>query len=204
MGKKPVIVIDELQMLKEIYTNGGRGLLEKLFNFFVTITKSKHLAQVICMSSDSLFIDEIYNNSVLKKTSKFYLFNSFDKKTTVEWLVAEGINEKTAKRVFEKVGGECWYLQEYLKDPENLDEMIKSEESFFEFYLGGLEKAKMKRIEAFLSVFKKKEEISFGKRTTDIDLMKELVKEEILFYDPNSKGVKPQSRLMLNVLRKVV
>jgi len=37
-GKMPVIIIDELQQLREIYTNGGGAILDYLFNFFVTIT----------------------------------------------------------------------------------------------------------------------------------------------------------------------
>ena len=34
-GKRPVIIIDELQALDEIYFNGGRELLNEMFNFFV-------------------------------------------------------------------------------------------------------------------------------------------------------------------------
>jgi len=203
-GKKPVIVIDELQVLKNVYANGGKGLLEKLLNFFVTITKSKHLAHVICMSSDSLFIEEVYNNSILEKTSKFYLFDSFDKKTTVEWLAFEGVDEKTAKKVFDKVGGECWYLQEYLRNHESLEDMINLKVSNFYSYLRMQDAQKRRKVISFLKHFKKKDFVSTETAVLDEVVMRELVNREILFYDPLNRLVKPQSRLMLNVLRKVV
>ena len=37
-GRRPVIIIDELQALEGIYMNGQRELLQELFNFFVAIT----------------------------------------------------------------------------------------------------------------------------------------------------------------------
>ncbi|KPA15139.1 ATP-binding protein, partial [Candidatus Magnetomorum sp. HK-1] len=42
-GKRPIIIIDELQALEDIYLNGQRELLKELFNFFVAITKESHL-----------------------------------------------------------------------------------------------------------------------------------------------------------------
>ena len=65
-GKKPILIIDELQKLKNIYFNGGKSLLNELFNLFVHLTKVRHLCHVICLTSDTLFIDEIYRNSTLK------------------------------------------------------------------------------------------------------------------------------------------
>ena len=203
-GKKPSIVIDELQKLKDIYFNSRNQLLEELFNFFVTITKIKYLANVICMSSDSLFIDEVYNNSILEKTSKFYFFYSFDKKTTVEWLLAEEKDKKEAENVFDILSGKCWYLQEYLRNPKSLDEMIDLKEGLFRFYLADFDKEKRQEIKDFLRVFNEKEEIIFNEEEMNEKLMKELVNKEILFYDSQNKLIKPQSCLMLNVLRRVL
>ena len=66
-GKKPILIIDELQKLKHIYFNGdgkgGKSLLNELFNLFVHLTKVRHLCHVICLTSDTLFIEEIYRNS---------------------------------------------------------------------------------------------------------------------------------------------
>jgi AAA+ ATPase superfamily predicted ATPase len=67
MGKSQFNKIDELQKLKNIYFNGdGKGdksLLNELFNLFVHLTKVRHLCHVICLTSNTLFIEEIYRNS---------------------------------------------------------------------------------------------------------------------------------------------
>ena len=62
-GIRPVIILDEIQTLKDIYMNGERMLLDELFNFFVSITKETHLAHVILDSSDSFFISELHQNA---------------------------------------------------------------------------------------------------------------------------------------------
>ena len=62
-GRRPVIIIDELQALEGIYMNGQRELVKELFNFFVAITKESHLCHVIIASSDGYFIQRIYGSS---------------------------------------------------------------------------------------------------------------------------------------------
>ncbi|WP_456418755.1 ATP-binding protein, partial [Methanocaldococcus infernus] len=78
-GKKPVLVIDELQKLKNIYFNGEKSLLNELFNLFVSLTKMEHLSHVICLTSDTLFIEEIYQNSTLENASEYYLIDWLEK-----------------------------------------------------------------------------------------------------------------------------
>ena len=73
-GIKPVIIIDELQAIDHIYMSNGkdRQLIIELFNFFVAMTKESHLAHIIIASSDGYFLNTVYNDSRLKKTSKFF------------------------------------------------------------------------------------------------------------------------------------
>jgi len=85
-GKKPVIIIDELQALEDIYINGQRDLLKELFNFFVALTKEAHLCHVIIASSDGYFMNRIYNDSKLTKTSDFFEVNYLRKKDVQYWL----------------------------------------------------------------------------------------------------------------------
>jgi len=59
-GIQPVIILDEIQMLKNIYINSERFLLDELFNLFVRLTKVVHLAHIVLLTSDSYFIEEIY------------------------------------------------------------------------------------------------------------------------------------------------
>ena len=71
-GVRPIIIIDELQALDSIYFNGQRELIKELLNFFVAMTKERHLCHVLLSSSDGYFIEKLYNDSKLKKTSVLF------------------------------------------------------------------------------------------------------------------------------------
>jgi len=85
-GKRPVIIIDEIQALENIYINGQRELLQELFNFFVSLTKESHLCHVIIASSDGYFISRLYNDSKLTKTSAFFEIDYLNKPDIYSWL----------------------------------------------------------------------------------------------------------------------
>jgi hypothetical protein len=85
-GIRPIIIIDELQALEDIYMNGQRELLKELINFFVAMTKESHLCHVIIASSDGYFINRIYEDSKLSKTSKYYSVDYIDEADTKYWL----------------------------------------------------------------------------------------------------------------------
>jgi hypothetical protein len=85
-GKQPVIIIDELQALEDIYINGQRDLLKELLNFFVALTKESHLCHVIIASSDGYFMNRIYNDSKLTKTSDFFEINYLYQQDVYYWL----------------------------------------------------------------------------------------------------------------------
>jgi len=85
-GKRPVIIIDELQALEDIYMNGQRELLKELFNFFVAMTKESHLCHVIIASSDGFFMKRLFEDSKLAKTSKFFSVDYLNESDTKYWL----------------------------------------------------------------------------------------------------------------------
>ncbi len=85
-GKKPIILIDELQALEDIYINGQRELIKEVFNFFIAMTKESHLCHVIVASSDGYFIEKIYTHSKLSKTSKLLEIDYLDKDSVYYWL----------------------------------------------------------------------------------------------------------------------
>jgi AAA+ ATPase superfamily predicted ATPase len=118
-GKKPVLIIDELQKLKNIYFNGdGKGdksLLNELFNLFVHLTKVRHLCHVICLTSDTLFIEEIYQNSTLENTSKYYLVDWLRKGSIRNILKEEGFSEE-----------EINYALNYLSLPYEIVDLIEN------------------------------------------------------------------------------
>ena len=130
-GKKPVLIIDELQKLKNIYFNTenqrfsaspslrfgdrNKSLLNELFNLFVSLTKMEHLCHVICITSDTLFIEEVYNNSTLKNTSKYYLIDWLNKTDIEKILREEGFTE-----------GEVNYSINYLSLPYEIVDLIEN------------------------------------------------------------------------------
>ena len=110
-GRQPVLIIDEVQELSDIYMNGDikqRYLLTEFFKFLIRLTKETHLSHVIVMTSSSVFIDEIYNNSKLAKTSEFYLFDHLNYDITRKWLEDENFNESEIELIWEYLGG-CPY-----------------------------------------------------------------------------------------------
>ncbi len=77
---QPMIIIDGLQALDFIYFNGQRELVKELINFFVAMTKESHLCHIILSSSDGYFIEKLYNDSKLRKTTKLYEVDYLPKK----------------------------------------------------------------------------------------------------------------------------
>ncbi len=85
-GVRPIIIIDELQALDSIYFNGQRELIKELLNFFVAMTKESHLCHVLLSSSDGYFIEKLYNDSRLKKTSVLFEVDYLPKEDIDYWL----------------------------------------------------------------------------------------------------------------------
>ena len=124
-GIRPIIVIDELQALEGIYLNGQREILKELFNFFVAMTKESHLCHVIIASSDGYFIERIYNDSKLKKTSDFFELDYLLKSDVLLWLnnlekesrISKYVlTDEQISRVWETFGGSCWEISRLLGD----------------------------------------------------------------------------------------
>lgn len=104
-----------MQKLKNIYFNGGKSLLNELFNLFVSLTKMEHLCHVICLTSDTLFIEEIYQSSTLENTSKYYLIDWLRKGTIRNILKEEGFSEE-----------EINYCLDYLSLPYEIVDLIEN------------------------------------------------------------------------------
>ncbi|MCL0032403.1 ATP-binding protein [Peptococcaceae bacterium] len=113
IGKKrvPILILDEVQELEDIYINGDRQkkyLLTEFFKFLVSLTKETHMAHVVVSTSSSIFIDYIYNHSNLAKTNEFYLIDHFDYETTKKWLEKEKFTAEEIDLIWEYLGG-CPY-----------------------------------------------------------------------------------------------
>jgi len=122
-GIRPIIIIDELQALESIYFNSQRELIKELINFFVAMTKESHLCHVLLSSSDGYFIEKLYNDSKLKKTSELFEVDYLPKEDIVYWLknleresrIQEyTLTEKQIEYIWEHFGGSIWEISNLL------------------------------------------------------------------------------------------
>ncbi len=191
-GIRPVIIIDELQALEGIYFNGQRELLKELFNFFVAMTKESHLCHVIIASSDGYFIERIYNDSKLKKTSKFLEVDYLNKEDTMFWLgdlkkqsniTSFTLTDSQKNQTWNTFGGSCWDISALLGDllleaendtvsDENFNKVLQKKliasRSLFEDY-AGLNSQKIGIFNAVNAIYNNK---SFLKLTDLKDLVR--------------------------------
>ena len=198
-GKRPVLIIDELQKLKNIYFNGNKSLLNELFNFFVSLTKMEHLCHVICLTSDTLFIEEIYRNSTLKNASEYYLIDWLRKETIRNILKEEGFSEE-----------EIRYCLKYLSLPYEISQLINNKKlglsveqtirQWINIEKDGIRytiRENLNKKDEILKILSKfKDSIKIKNDDIEDELfetLKILIESEILFYDVVNGIVKPTS-----------
>ncbi|AEF96722.1 ATP-binding protein [Methanotorris igneus] len=209
--KIPILIIDELQKLKNIYFNGGKSLLNELFNLFVSLTKMEHLCHVICLTSDSLFINEIYTNSSLAETSEYYLIDWLKKEDIKRILKEEGFNEK-----------EVNFAVNYVSLPYEITQLINNrklgvsvEDTIRNWinverdrlkYLIDTSDIEEERILNALKKFKDKIKISYVKdvKKEEFSVFKYLIENEILFYDVVNGIIKPHSLKKIYAIRRIL
>ncbi|ETR67108.1 MAG: hypothetical protein OMM_11944 [Candidatus Magnetoglobus multicellularis str. Araruama] len=124
--------------MDDIYMNGQRELLKELFNFFVAITKESHLCHVIIASSDGYFINRIYEDSKLKKTSAFFEVDYLNEKDTKYWLshlkeessiTAYTLTDKQVNTIWNYFSGSAWEISHILGELLNFTNNNQIQES---------------------------------------------------------------------------
>ncbi len=208
-GIKPVLIIDELQALGNIYLNNGRDrqLIIELFNFFVAMTKESHLAHIIIASSDGYFINQVFTDSRLKKTSKFYRVDYLNKRDVVEWLLNlekyskikdYTLTEKDADKIWDTVGGSMWEIQDILSElfRHPLEEVIASyKEKMRSLIVDYVIKPDQEQIEQLLRRFISCDDLPKEQITSeDEKLLRDMVRENILYFDPTRAKYYPQGK----------
>jgi AAA+ ATPase superfamily predicted ATPase len=166
-GVRPIIIIDELQALDFIYFNGQRELIKELLNFFVAMTKESHLCHVLLSSSDGYFIEKLYNDSKLRKTSELFEVDYLSEEDIRYWLnhleKESRIREYTLSKdqidyVWNHFGGSIWEISSLLgrflkvcrdgRVPDDemeriVDRYMLQARSHFEEYVGLKERRRM-------------------------------------------------------------
>ena len=215
-GKQPVIILDELQKIGDVNVNGS--LIYELFNFFIDLTKELHLCHVFAVTSDSLFIERVYSEAMLKGRCRYLLVDDFDYETTAAFLKGYGFTDEDVRMAWEYCGGKPVCLIELINS-RNREEKAKE---MITFRIGELE-TQLKLVKELgeemmigskrcdvhydklvstLKMFVSREEI--GMNEVDEVSKRYLVKENVLFVDPLTTMMKPQSRLDLSAIREVM
>jgi len=206
----PVLIVDELQVIRDVKID--ELLIYKLFNFFIRLTKELHLCHVFAVSSDSLFIEEIYSAAMLQGRCDYLLVDDFDYEETMSFLDKYGFSAKEKEQVWGYCGGKPVYLVKLINAKmsgksikEEVEDMLETRKSqilsiFDDIALQKVdisEDAVMKE----LSVFEAEEKVRY-ERLNAAKVF--LVRKNVLFVDPTRRTIRPQSKLDLLAIREMM
>ncbi len=207
--KKIILIFDELQVIKNIRIN--EFLIYKLFNFFISLTKELKLCHVFAITSDSTFIERIYNEAMLQGRSKYYLVDDFDRETVEKILRNKGFSSEEIDTVWKYFGGKPIYIVEAIQSKKigrNVSELC---EEFYKlrrnqildmlYMLRREDIDTFKRVIEVLKNFKDRNEVVYEEITPEILW---LINKNILFLEPVNRIIKPQSHLELLAIRNIL
>ncbi|MCX6579398.1 MAG: ATP-binding protein [Candidatus Aminicenantes bacterium] len=215
-GIQPVLVIDELQALDKVYIDNDkeRQLIIALFNFFVAMTKERHLAHIIIASSDGYFLNTVYTDSRLKKAAKFYKVDYLCKEDVMDWLLnlekyskikAYRLTKEDVEKIWDAVGGSMWEIQDILSYlfqaplEEVLASYIKRIRSLIVTYMVKSEKNELERL---LRRFIDSDELPQEEiGPVEEKLLSDMVRQNILYFDPTEAKYYPQGKSYQNGIR---
>jgi len=217
-GKQPVLVLDELQKIGEVNVNGS--LIYELFNFFIDLTKELHLCHVFAITSDSLFIERVYIEAMLSERCKYLLVDDFDYETTAAFLNHYGWDDPETEIAWHYVGGKPVSLVRLINEKVSEKKIEDVAGSMFTLRTGEIE-TMLKRVDELggeIIIEDVKYRVSHEKLVgalksfaaceaigmNEVDEISKafLVKKNVLFVDPLTKLIKPQSRLNLLAIRE--
>lgn len=215
--RTPVLIIDELQVVGDIKINGL--LMYKLFNFFIRLTKELHLCHIFAVSSDSLFIEQVYSEAMLQGRSRHLLVDDFGEEMTMSFLDEYGFTDTEKEVAWEYCGGKPICLVELVNTEENrkkkaeemlgirigqIEGLIEDAREFGYKISYGEEKIVLneEQILKSLEEFRDRDHLKASELSKSVKLG--LIKENILFLDPVKQIIKPQSRLNLLAIREVI
>jgi AAA+ ATPase superfamily predicted ATPase len=208
-GIKPVLIIDELQALDKVYPNNDkeRQLITALFNFFVAMTKQSHLAHIMIASSDGYFLNTVYTDSKLKKSSEFYKVDYLPKEDVMEWLLNlekysrikdYTLSQEDAEKIWDVVAGSMWEIQHILSQLFGipLDEVLANYKQkmlgMITYYIVQKERKKREKILSHFIV----NDYLWAKDTNEKDesILRDMVTNNILYFDPTLAVYYPQGK----------
>ena len=200
-----------------------------ILNTEVSLTKERHISHVFCLSSDSLFIEYVYNAGELEGRAKYILVDDFDKETALKFIdflskeiLDKELSNEDKELIYNYVGGkpvDIIYVIDKLKIGNNLKDtlelILNDEISKLDMFLEFLDyskpeveignniyEIKKEDIVEALKLFKDNYEIPKKDISTPIYVY--LVKRNILFLNPQRGVLKPQSYLVWNAIKRLL
>jgi AAA+ ATPase superfamily predicted ATPase len=223
-NKINIFIIDEIQVLEDIYIDKEKELLKEFLNFCVSLTKETHLSHVVILTSNTIFLNRLYNDAKLKATSIFKLIDHPSIEIARKLLKdLEYINEQI-DLILEYFGSAISYLLHtymMVKPTEPIEKLKKFLEEEKKDALNQIDdiltrtnKYKLKKIidNEFMYIAKKIIKNGYfvfdsEKRETKQELLpiiEVFCKKEILFFDPKTGIIKPNSRIYLKAMEEFV
>ena len=206
-NRKNILIIDEIQTLEDIYLNGGKLLLNEFLNFCVRLTKELHISHVLILTSNTIFLEEIYDNAKLKATSSFKLIEHIDKEDVITWL--NSLNSKlitqNSSLIYDYLGGHIGRIKKLLdeyKSFNSIKEYLENEVELAYSEIANLLMGNKKDI--YLKPLKDivKDILQNGYFLNDFEYPKEYLdtikyfsEREILFYNPANRKVTANSKI---------
>ena len=205
-GKIPVLIIDELQKIGDVKIDDY--LIYELFNLFIRLTKELHVCHVFAVTSDSLFIERVYAEAMLQGRCRYVLVDDFDYETTKGFLRKYGFSDSEINLVWSYFGGKPVYLVEAIKNKHRLrefcEEMMEERFSVILYSLRALEdrdKELFKGVVRLFERFREEEVLECEKISIEVEWS---VRQNILFLNPRKRLLRPQSKLDLLAIRRVL
>ncbi|PXF58264.1 MAG: ATP-binding protein [Candidatus Methanogaster sp.] len=215
-GHVPVLIIDELQVIGDMKIDGY--LIYKLFNLFVRLTKELHLAHVFVVTSDSLFIEQVYSEAMLSGRCEYLLVDDFDEVATTAFMKEHGATDDETIITWEYCGGKPMCLLKLIRADEKemvAKKMLATRVNQLKDLLDYLDYTQPRMVIGEDEYMVEKEDIvGILARLASLECIDDqgldrpakhyLIKNNILFLDPDVGIIKPQSRLNLLAIRTVL
>ena len=210
--KKPVLILDEMQVLKDEINAVGQSLLARLFNFAVRMTKETHLCHCLCATSDCLFIEDVYSNARLEGRAEYILVNDLGKDEAFRVYEAFGFEDKPL--IWDDIGGKFGDMirlferkKQGYSDREAIERMLEDQVARLRWMLRPLEEGEkegppVEEVKEGLKMFKESEVVEDVKMKSKV--LKVLIEENILFYNPVKGIVRPQSQLLHRAITELL
>ena len=206
---KPIIIFDELQVIKNIKVN--EPLIYRIFNLFIRLTKELKLCHVFAITSDSTFIERIYNEAMLQGRCEYYLVDDFDKETVKNILRDKGFKDEEIELVWHYFGGKPIYISQVIEEKRVGGDIKELCEKFQRIrnrqirdLLYSLRREDKRMYENVLKILRRflhQDSFEYEELTNEILW---LIDKNILFLDPISGKIKPQSHLEWNAIKNLL